>query len=365
MIVMGAGTNHWFHSDQTYRSMLALVLLLRLPGRQRRRLGALRRPGEGAPDHRLVDRRVRARLVAPAAPAARDPVLVPGHRPVALRDASAPSEFTSPAGNGSLGDRHTADCPRAGRPARLAAVVPELQPQPARPLRRGARARRRARRARRLGAARRAPALRLRGPRRPRQLPAGAVALARQPARLVEQGSRVLPPPPPRASPTRRSARANRVRSQRPSEVEWHDEAPDRKARPVHDARLPHERVVHLLRRRPPGGHLVREARPLEHRPAPVRPSVQRGDPAAVGDEDRLGRLQPDRRPSSAGSPPTTSARAPTWSPRRSCTTRPRSSPSRWARSATGGPANASRSPAGRCRSWSRSSATTPPSPRR
>ena len=26
MIVMGAGTNHWFHSDQTYRSMLALVL---------------------------------------------------------------------------------------------------------------------------------------------------------------------------------------------------------------------------------------------------------------------------------------------------------------------------------------------------
>ena len=27
MIVMGAGTNHWFHSDQIYRTMLALVLL--------------------------------------------------------------------------------------------------------------------------------------------------------------------------------------------------------------------------------------------------------------------------------------------------------------------------------------------------
>ena len=27
MIVMGAGTNHWFHSDQTYRAMLSLVLL--------------------------------------------------------------------------------------------------------------------------------------------------------------------------------------------------------------------------------------------------------------------------------------------------------------------------------------------------
>ncbi len=27
MIVMGAGTNHWFHADQTYRAMLSLVLL--------------------------------------------------------------------------------------------------------------------------------------------------------------------------------------------------------------------------------------------------------------------------------------------------------------------------------------------------
>ena len=25
MIVMGARTNHWFHADQTYRTMLALV----------------------------------------------------------------------------------------------------------------------------------------------------------------------------------------------------------------------------------------------------------------------------------------------------------------------------------------------------
>ena len=27
MIVMGAGTNHWYHSDQIYRAMLNLVLL--------------------------------------------------------------------------------------------------------------------------------------------------------------------------------------------------------------------------------------------------------------------------------------------------------------------------------------------------
>ena len=27
MICMGAGTNHWFHSDETYRSFIALLLL--------------------------------------------------------------------------------------------------------------------------------------------------------------------------------------------------------------------------------------------------------------------------------------------------------------------------------------------------
>ena len=27
MIAMGAGTNHWFHSDQTYRTFLSLLML--------------------------------------------------------------------------------------------------------------------------------------------------------------------------------------------------------------------------------------------------------------------------------------------------------------------------------------------------
>ena len=27
MICMGAGTNHWFHSDQTYRTFLSLVMM--------------------------------------------------------------------------------------------------------------------------------------------------------------------------------------------------------------------------------------------------------------------------------------------------------------------------------------------------
>ena len=33
MIAMGAGTNHWFHSDQIYRTFLALVLLCGCEGR--------------------------------------------------------------------------------------------------------------------------------------------------------------------------------------------------------------------------------------------------------------------------------------------------------------------------------------------
>jgi nitrate reductase alpha subunit len=33
MILMGAGTNHWFHSDQTYRTMLALVMMCACEGR--------------------------------------------------------------------------------------------------------------------------------------------------------------------------------------------------------------------------------------------------------------------------------------------------------------------------------------------
>ena len=53
----------------------------------------------------------------------------------------------------------------------------------------------------------------------------------------------------------------------------------------------------------------------------------------------------------SRGSPSATSARGRISSRRRCSTTRRTRSPSRWARSATGGPASASRSRAGRCRS--------------
>ena len=63
------------HPDQPHR----------LPGRQRRRLGALRRAGEGAPDHGLHPDRERPGLEPAAAQHDPDGVLVPPLRPVPLR----------------------------------------------------------------------------------------------------------------------------------------------------------------------------------------------------------------------------------------------------------------------------------------
>ncbi len=60
MILLGAGINHWFHSDQIYRAMLVLTTITGCQGRQRRRLGALRGPGEGPADHGLPAHGLRA-----------------------------------------------------------------------------------------------------------------------------------------------------------------------------------------------------------------------------------------------------------------------------------------------------------------
>ena len=85
MIAMGAGTNHWFHSDQTYRTFLALVMLCGCEG-----------VNGGGWAHYVGQEKVRplsgwqtvafaTRLGAPAPPAVRHAVLLSGHRPVALR----------------------------------------------------------------------------------------------------------------------------------------------------------------------------------------------------------------------------------------------------------------------------------------
>jgi nitrate reductase / nitrite oxidoreductase, alpha subunit len=70
MICMGAGTNHWYHSDQTYRTFLSLLMLCGCEGVN----------GGGWAHYG----RVRAGLGAPTTPSVRDTVLLHGDRSVAL-----------------------------------------------------------------------------------------------------------------------------------------------------------------------------------------------------------------------------------------------------------------------------------------
>ena len=145
---------------------------VRLPGPKRRRLGALRGPGEGAAAHRLSDARVRARLGAAAAAHGLDAVLRAALGPVALRGRAALADRLAARDGGVRrppGARHGG----ARGPARMDAVVPELRPLEPRSGRRGREGRRRSRRPRRLEAPRRVAALRLRGS---RTLPATILA---------------------------------------------------------------------------------------------------------------------------------------------------------------------------------------------
>ena len=66
-----------------------------------------------------------------------------------------------------------------------------------------------------------------RGRRRPRELATHARAVAQQPHGLLRQGQRVLPAQPARDAPQRHGQRE--PQAPRPSEVKWHDEAPEGK----------------------------------------------------------------------------------------------------------------------------------------
>ena len=110
----------------------------RLPGRERRRLGALRRPGEGAARDRARALRERPRLGPPRPHHDPDRLLVPAQRPVPVRPVRRGQPVLGRAGGGRRaargpqhGGRH-----RAVRAARLDAVVPDVRPEPARPRRR-------------------------------------------------------------------------------------------------------------------------------------------------------------------------------------------------------------------------------------
>ena len=125
MICMGAGTNHWFHSDQTYRTFLSLLMLCGCEGRNGGGWAHYVGQEKVRPLTGLADARVRARLDASAAPPVGDAVLLPRLRSVALRAHPPRGPRLAPrpwAAEGSPHRRHQ----RARRAAGLAAVVSEL-----------------------------------------------------------------------------------------------------------------------------------------------------------------------------------------------------------------------------------------------
>ena len=290
MILMGAGTNHWFHSDQIYRAMLVLTSITGCQGRN-----------GGGWAHYVGQEKIR-------------PIMGFQHMAFALDWQRPPRHMNQTAywyvnTSQYRYDTFTADDVDAGTGVFAGKGVMDLLAQSVRlgwtpsypTFNRSSLAL-----ADEADAAGQEPAayvvdqlkagdspLRRRGPRGGGEPPPHPQPVAGQPARVQRQGQRVLPQAPARhrqrrhrrAGPTRQAPRGHRV-ARRGARGQ---------ARPAHDDRLPHDELDAVLRRRPAGGHLVREARPQHHRHAPVRALLQPRDLPAVAVQDRLGRVEGGR----------------------------------------------------------------------
>ena len=145
MIIMGAGTNHWFHSDTIYRAFLALTTLTGCQG-----------VNGGGWAHYVGQEKCRPvtgwAQLAFGLDWSRPPRQMIGtafwyvHTDQWRYDRFGADLLAIPAGRGpvrgQVDDRHA----RAVGPLGLDAVVPAVRPQPARPRRRGRGRRQRARR---------------------------------------------------------------------------------------------------------------------------------------------------------------------------------------------------------------------------
>ena len=346
MIAMGAGTNHWFHSDEIYRTFLAMVLMCGCQGKN-----------GGGWAHYVGQEKVRPLTGFQTVAFASDWVRPTRHQAATpffsllsgqWRYADVfPDRLASPLGTGAFKGMHIADMNALG--ARLGwlpsfpsfdrstlDLVDDAERAGVDPaefvvseLREG----------------------RLRfaceDPDADAEPSAGDDGLAGEPAGLVRQGPRVLPQAHAGRGRAGRARRGGRARA--PAARRHLAGGAGGEARPLHHHRLPDDLERALLGRRPSGGDLVREARPLDDRSAPVRahlqsrPSRRRGKPAPTGTRSR-------RSPRSSRSwPRSISAFAATSSRRRWPTTRPTRSPSPTAACSTGAPGSASRCPARPC----------------
>ncbi len=292
MIVMGAGTNHWFHSDTIYRAFLTLTNLTGCQG-----------VNGGGWAHYVGQEKVRPitgyTQVANALDWNRPPRNMIQtaywylHTDQFRYDQFGADTLSATTGKGQLAGKSTADV--IAQSARMG-WMPSYPTFDRNPLDLSDDA-----------AAAGKPVgeyvveqlksgeLDFAGedPDAPAELPADPVDLAGQPARLLRQGQRVLPQAPARHRLV--GARHRDARGPAPGRRDVARRGARGQARPADDDRLPADQHHDLLRRRPAGRDLVREARPQHHRHAPVRALVQPRDRTAVADPHRLGRLADDR----------------------------------------------------------------------
>ena len=195
MIIMGAGICQWFHGDATYRAVLALLLLT----------GSMGRNGGGWA-HYVGQEKCRpvtgwaamamgTDWCRPPRQMAGTTVLVHPHRSVALRRVPG-RRAGQPAGPRPVSREAHDGCAYLGGGDGLDAVLSAVRPVQPGGRRRGPRRRQRDPRLRRRAAGRGRAEAGCHRSGQPEELAAGAGHLAGQPARLVEQGQRVLPAPP-------------------------------------------------------------------------------------------------------------------------------------------------------------------------
>ena len=140
MIVMGAGTNHWYHGDQIYRAMLSLVLLCGCQG-----------VNGGGWAHYVGQEKVRPITGFGVMAFATDWTRPPRQQATTSfwylatdqyrYERFGVDELTSPLGRGALEGQALRRHDRAVGAHGLAAELPDAEPQPARHLRRGRRPR--------------------------------------------------------------------------------------------------------------------------------------------------------------------------------------------------------------------------------
>ena len=295
MICMGAGHQPLVPLRRDLPLVHRAAAAVRLRRDQRRRLGALRRPGEDPHVRGLADARVRAGLAAPAAPGAGHVVVLPAHRAVALRPAAPGARSPRRSARGLFDGQTAIDAHAKAVRMGWMPSFPTFDRNPLDLADEAEAAGVDAGRARRVRAQGRPPELRGRRPERAVELPARVLRLALEPARLLGQGPGVLPAPPAgrRRTTVRWPSRCRR--SERPSSVRWREEIPRGKLDLLVNVDFRMTTTGAVLRRRAAGGDLVREVRPVDDRHAPVRALVQPGGAAAVGGAHGLGRVPHDR----------------------------------------------------------------------